>query len=428
MSQKPAATPDAPAVRMRDLLARVAEKPWAFGFTTLMRAFGARHARSPAIGLASRPRQEAFRLGQAAALDFSPREIASVIHGSDGESPAPGIRPVLAGNNAALPMIRLYGLGMLGPNGPLPLHVTELVRERTEHFNDSTLSDFLDVFHHRYLTHMHRAWAQSQATAGLDRRSDETFSRYIARLTGHDPDEIRDSVLPDHARMSASTHLSREARNPDGLVQTLAQFFAVQVQLKEYVRHWIPIDNEDQTRLAMPRRSSILGRGAVAGEMIADRQNRFRLVLGPLELATYARFTPRGQDLPKLVEWVRGFVGHEFMWELELRIFNASTPAARLEDRERLGWSTWLGGSGVTPAGAAEVTGDACASSPTTNDRQDAEKTRVPWQRMQDYTVGMVFEPELAIGQVPHPIHLTHLTRLTQLTQEAIKSTLAHPA
>jgi len=51
---------------------------------------------------------------------------------------------------------------------------------------------------------------------------DKTFSRYIARLTGHDPLEIRNSVLPDHARLAASTHLSREARNPDGLAQTLA--------------------------------------------------------------------------------------------------------------------------------------------------------------------------------------------------------------
>jgi type VI secretion system ImpH/TssG family protein len=200
------------------------------------------------------------------------------------------------------------------------------VRDRTENHNDSTLADFLDLFHHRYLTHMYRAWAQSQAAAGLDRAEDEVFSGYIARLTGHDPLEIRDSVLPAHARLAASTHLGREARNPDGLAATLARFFAVPVQLQEFVLHWIRIDEEDQSHLGQARTSSVMGVGAIAGEVVADRQNKFRLVLGPLSLDQYLRFTPQGRDLPLLVEWVRGFVGYEFVWEVELRVRNDSTP------------------------------------------------------------------------------------------------------
>jgi type VI secretion system protein ImpH len=274
-------------------------------------------------------------------------------------------------------MVRVYGLGLLGPNGPLPLHYTELVRDRTENHNDSTLADFLDLFHHRYLTHMYRAWAQSQAAAGLDRAEDEAFSGYIARLTGHDPLEIRESVLPAHARLAASTHLTREARNPDGLAATLARFFAVPVQLQEFVLHWIRIDEEDQSHLGRARSSSVMGVGAIAGEVVADRQNKFRLVLGPLSLDQYLRFTPQGRDLPLLVEWVRGFVGYEFVWEVELRVRNDSTPPARLEDTEKLGWSTWLGGS----EGAASHAG--------------AGRSVL---RATGYTVGMVFEPEQYIG------------------------------
>jgi type VI secretion system protein ImpH len=255
------------------------------------------------------------------------------------------------------------------------------VRERTENYNDTTLADFLDLFHHRYLTHMYRAWAQSQAAAGLDRADDENFSRYIARLTGHDPLEIRDSVLPAHARLSASTHLSREARNPDGLAQTLARFFAVPVQLQEFVMHWIRIDEEDQSHLGRAHTSSIMGVGAIAGEVVADRQNKFRLILGPLSLQQYLRFTPQGKDLPLLIEWVRGFIGYEFVWEVELRVRNDSAPPARLEDKEKLGWSTWLG----DPEGAGLGT-------------VVREKLRKDGAELPDYAVGMVFEPEQYIG------------------------------
>jgi type VI secretion system protein ImpH len=362
------------------MLERLRRTPWKFGFFALLRRLGAQHAQEPPIGLASRPQQESFRLGQAAALTFAPREIAEAVLPGEEGAQVPGAANPRSGNNPRLPVVRVYGLGMLGPNGPLPLHYTEMVRERSENHNDTTLADFLDLFHHRYLTHIYRAWAQSQAAAGLDRMNDEVFSGYVARLTGHDPLEIRDSVLPAHARLAASTHLGREARNPDGLAATLARFFAVPVQLHEFVLHWIRIDSDDRSHLGQARASSVMGVGAIAGEVVADRQNKFRLVLGPLSLDQYLGFTPQGRDLPLLVEWVRGFVGHEFVWEVELRVRNDSTPPARLEDTEKLGWSTWLGGAeGAGPASGADPAGKGAAQAG-------------------GYTVGMVFEPEQYVG------------------------------
>lgn len=59
--------------------------------------------------------------------------------------------------------------------------------------------------------------------------------------------------------------------------------------------------------------------------------------------STYLRFTPQGEDLPQLVEWVRTFVGYELEWELELRIKPESAPPAVMGDQQRMGWSGWLG-------------------------------------------------------------------------------------
>lgn len=340
---------------MRALLVQLQQSPWTSGFIALLRRFGAADANAPRIGLARRPRQEAFRLGQAASLGFAPREIAEFVL-PDGPAPTGG-----RGNRPDVPLVRLYGLGLLGPNGPLPLHYTELVRERTEHHGDTTLADFIDVFHHRYLTHIYRAWAQAQAAAGLDRADDETFSRYVAWLTGHDPLEIRDSALPAHARLAASAHLGHESRHADGLVGTLANYFGIRVALQTFVLHWIQIDPADRTMLGYASMAGILGEGAILGEVVADRQSKFRLVLGPLRLVEYLRFTPGGRDLPLLVEWVRAFVGHEFVWDVELRVRQDDVPPARLDESRRLGWSTWLGVSSGT---------------------------------LRDHAVGMVFEPE----------------------------------
>jgi len=303
---------------------RLQAMPWRYGFLTLLRRIGA-DPQIDLIGTARRPGAEPFRLGQQPSLIFAPREIASV------------------GQTGGRLKVRLFGLGMLGPNGPLPIHVTEIARDREESGHDTTLVNFLDLFHHRYLTLLYRTWASAQATAGLDRPDNERFSFYVASLTGLDIDEIDHRPLPPHARLAASAHLVREARNPDGLRSTLARYFNVPVAIEEYVFHWIELDPADCCRLGVSGSSAQMGLGAMPGTRVPDRQNKFRIVIGPLPLDQYLRLTPQGADLPKLIEWVRAFIGHEFCWELELRIMAHSAAPAVVGGSQRLGWSGWLG-------------------------------------------------------------------------------------
>lgn len=324
--------------------------PWRYGFISLLRATAAQHPHLPPIGRATLPRQEPFRLGQRPSMTFSPREIAAV---------DPHVKH---------PQIRLFGLGMLGPNGPLPIHFTEIAKDRLDNRHDATLVDFLDKFHHRYMTHMYRAWSQAQAAAGLDRADDEQFSQYVSRLAGNDPVNIQSSPLPPHARMAASAHLVREARNPDGLAMTLAHFFGVPVQIEEHVLHWISVSPDEHTLLGRASVATVMGEGALLGEAVPDRQHKFRIVIGPLSLDQYLHLTPQGRDLPLLVEWVRAFVGLEYEWEVELKVGAAAATPARIGGAEKLGWATWLGDSDATQA-----------------------------------TTGMVFEPEQYMRQDSRP-------------------------
>jgi len=328
--QKPQ-TPQATVVQYR--LAAAQEKPWEHSFTSLLRYLAARHRDKPPLGHAKRPGQEPFRLGQQPTLAFAPREIAHV------------------DTTSAHPKINLFSLGMLGANGPLPIHFTEIVKDRSDNRRDATLVNFLNIFHHRAMTHQYRAWAQSQSAASLDRSDEEGFTRYISRLMGDDPADISHSPLPTHARIAACAHLTREARNPDGLCATLTHYFGVPVTIQEHLLHWIDVAPEEHTLLGMGSESSRLGIGALAGEKVPDRQHKFRLVIGPLKLAPYLRFTPTtGSHLPILVEWVRAFIGYEYVWDVELKMHSADVPLTRLGGEERLGWSTWLGNGNAVEA------------------------------------------------------------------------------
>uniref|UniRef100_UPI000481E09F type VI secretion system baseplate subunit TssG n=1 Tax=Paraburkholderia dilworthii TaxID=948106 RepID=UPI000481E09F len=153
------------AAMSAELIAALQSTPWRYGFFALMRRINANPAIDPA-GSAPSPATEPFRVGQKPSLIFAPREIAEARL-----------------DNGRL-HIRLFGLGMLGPNGPLPIHVTEIAREREEHRQDPTLSNFLDIFHHRSLTLLYRAWASAHSVASLDRPEHDRFSFYVAALSG----------------------------------------------------------------------------------------------------------------------------------------------------------------------------------------------------------------------------------------------------
>ncbi len=80
------------------------------------------------------------------------------------------------------PRISIYGFGLFGPNGPLPLHLTEYARERRRHHSDNTLSAFADLFHHRLILLFYRAWADAQSVNSLDRPDGHRFVDYVASL------------------------------------------------------------------------------------------------------------------------------------------------------------------------------------------------------------------------------------------------------
>lgn len=160
---------------MTGALDQAQKAPWRYGFLNLMRRVDAQLCDTPA-GSIWQPRMEKFRLGQTPTMTFAPREIAQVSW-QDGRL-----------------HLSLYSLGLWGPNGPLPLHYTELALNRSESRHDPTLVHFSNIFHHRWLTQFWQAWRSGQsAGGGLDKPEHDRFAFYIASLSGQDLRESAES-------------------------------------------------------------------------------------------------------------------------------------------------------------------------------------------------------------------------------------------
>ena len=302
------------------------DEPYRHDFYQTLRRLECLDRAKPRWGRALRPIDEPVRLGQDPDLAFAPAPLAAFERGRDG----------------APPRLHVRLFGMLGPNGPLPIHVTECARERLRHAGDRALSRFLDLFHHRFIAFFYGAWAQAQPHVGRDRPGEDPFACYVGALIGVTPQAFRErDTVPDVAKLFHAAALARPVRNAEGLRSILASFFRVPVDVEEFVSHWMPLGVRERTYLA--REGAQLGAGAVAGGRVFDRQHKFRVRLGPLTLAQYESFLPEGALQRQLVDWVRQYLSMELDWDVRLVLDRREVPRLMLGGSPRLGWTSWLG-------------------------------------------------------------------------------------
>ena len=327
-----------------NFLADLAREPYRYDFYQTLRRLECLYDNKPRWGAALRPVDEPVRLGQDPDVAFAPSPLASLEWGQDGAPPRL--------------QVRLFGL--LGPNGPMPIHITEYARHRLRHAGDPTLSRFLDLFHHRFIALFYRAWAQAQPHVNRDRPDSDRFLVYIGSFIGVAPESLRHrDTVPDLARLHHAGTLVRHVRNAEGLAAIVRQFFRVPAAIEEFVGHWLRLAPAERSYLR--RDGASLGSGAVLGSRVWDHQSKFRIHLGPLTLAQYEAFLPAtaanrtgGTLLRKLTDWVRFYLCFELDWDVRLVLKRDEVPRLKLGFTGQLGWTTWLG-TRRAPTNAADL-------------------------------------------------------------------------
>jgi type VI secretion system protein ImpH len=308
-------------------LAALEDEPYRFGFYVALRRLECCYLDHPRLGSAPRPVDSPVRLGQEPSLDFPPATLAS-FSGGKGEGPH---------------RLAVRFLGLFGPNGPLPLHLTEYARDRLRNADDRTFARFADVFHDRVLALFFRAWAASQPTISLDRADEDRFGAHLASLFGLGMPQLRErDAWPDFAKLHYAGHLASQSRHPDGLASMIGDYFGIHARVAELVGEWLVLAESTRLYLGTARESSSLGLGTVIGARVWERQHKFRIVLGPVGFRDYTRLLPGGDSLARLIALVRNYVGDQFSWDLQLVLRRAEVPRLELGRLGQLGWTTWL--------------------------------------------------------------------------------------
>ena len=318
---------DRTATHALTLLRALQEKPYDFGFFQAVRRIENLYRDKPRTGTSSRASDDPVRLVQEPTTAFAPATLASFT----------------LGEGKARPRLSTYFFGLLGANGPLPIHLTEYGRERLRNAGDATFVRFLDLFHHRLLSLFYRAWAINQPAVSFDRPEDDRFAAYIGSLFGLGLPTTRNrDAFPDLARLRYAGLFANQTRHRSGLSAILRDFFRMPVTIREFTAGWLHLGEDMRWRLGRSRESGTLGRSATIGARVWSCHHKFRIAFGPLSLAQYMRLLPGGDSLRRLVPLVRFYVGDELDWDVNLILKRDEIPPLRLGQEGGLGWTTWL--------------------------------------------------------------------------------------
>jgi type VI secretion system protein ImpH len=309
------------------LIARLAEKPFAYDFYAAVRLLQSAFPDQPRVGYSGALKDDPIRLAHNPALDFAPATVEAV------QRKGPAGPPVLYSRH----------FGLFGPNGPLPLCLTEYARDRVLHHGDKTFTAFCNAFHHRLLSFFFRAWADARKTVDFDRPGDQHWSQYVGSLVGLGQESLlgRQSV-PDRAQLYFAGRLAHQTRPAEGLESILQDFFGVPTQVQDFFGRWFDLPAESTCKLGDSPETGALGVTILAGSRFWSCQLHFRIRLGPMKLTDLERLLPTGDSYRRLCDWVRLYAGEHYSWDVQLVLAKEEVPATQMGMAGRLGWTTWL--------------------------------------------------------------------------------------
>ena len=317
------------------------DEPKLWGFLALLRRAESLAPQLPRIGQSRLPTQNIVDLAQTPSLAFPSATVDEI-------EPSTGGRL----------RVRSLFLGLTGPMGALPIHLTEYAFYERRMSEKRPFGRWLDVLTDRMLQFFYRAWADGQPAVQADRPSDDRFAAYLRALSGAMTDEAEggQGFARERQLHYAGAFISR--RSASVLRDALAHLLRRPVRMKEFVARWRDVETGDRTRIGSPDRGgryNSLGRDTTLGARVRQAEDTFRITVRASDADDYRRLLP-GQPAHEVVrQALHALAPSELSWELELELAEPHAPGARLDGSAPLGLMSWiapLGRNGLIRADA----------------------------------------------------------------------------
>ena len=262
------------------MLDAIADSPTAFGFFQVVRLLSRLQPDRARVGRWSDPSLEVARFHASTSLGFPASEIQELT--------------LARGETSAIPTAMLVNFfGLTGPQGVLPHVYTQHASFRAR-AKDTAFRDFLDLFNHRAISLLFRAWEKNNAVVAHESGSEDRFYDHLLDLAGLGTAGLRDRLpYDDTVPAFYASLLSSRSRPADGLARLIGDYFDIPASVEQFVGEWRSLDSGGQCELEDDVEAGRLGFG-VLGDAVWDPHARVRLRLGPLTRVQFDELVPGG--------------------------------------------------------------------------------------------------------------------------------------
>lgn len=295
------------------------------------------------LGAFDDPDLEPLEFKSKVSLRFAPTELAKV------------------DLDAELPQLTVEFMTLAGVRGPLPLHYTQLVRERNRR-GDTGLQDFFDIFVHRCVSLLWRIRQKFRPGLHADDIGNHDFTKYLMAFTGLLGEKtvgVFDEYAGDYDPEGDDFHLYAQDlafysglfwahdRSLQGLERMLEHIFGFPVRGRPCQGEWISLEDDARTALTTRLGHNVLGVSAIAGRRVWDAQAGFAIDIGPVDWRTFLDLLPIGRRYDALHRLVSFYSRGAFNFSLNIAV----APEQVHDERPgistqpfgpRLGWTSWL--------------------------------------------------------------------------------------
>lgn len=315
----------------RPLNQELADEPYRFEFFQAVRLLENLYPERQAVGGDALPHEEAVRFRSRLGLFFPASEIHEIKQSFDDFSETEKTE------------MFVNFMGMVGINGVMPIHYTELIMDRAR-YRDTAMWSFLDIFTHRTVSLFFRAWEKYRFPVKYERGNDD-FTAYLFDIVGLGTAGLRGRMdIEDESLLPYSGLIAQKPHSAVALGNILSDYFGVPAKILQFFGQWLDLDKASITRLGTA--NNVLGQTAILGTRVWDQQSKFRIVFGPLTFKQFQGFLPNGTAYKPMKAIVKFMNGTDFDFDVRLVLKAKEVPGTVLTTRAKrkpyLGWTSFL--------------------------------------------------------------------------------------
>lgn len=311
------------------LIEDLAAQPWRYSFFRAVRLLQRVAQHAVPVGELGPARRESIRFVHDAQLIF---------HASDVTQ----IKPRVIRDGVPFAEVTTAFLGLYGTSSPLATFISEEVL-RAEDDDEKSLKAFYDVFHHRILSLLYRAWKKYRFYASFRLDGADPFTKRALAFVGVDGRAMPKLGLPALHLLAMAPLLSIRTRPPRSLAIILERVFpGAKIELTSFIARRVLLAEDQIARLGV--QNSSLGVDLTVGRAVVDRSGRFRVGIGPVKYELFEGLLPGGKYHPLLRRIIDQFSRGVLEVECEVTLESGEAPRFQLgSDRgSKLGVTTTL--------------------------------------------------------------------------------------